>query len=117
MREDDIHKTTLKKAAMIKALEGELGIVSKAAKKAKIDRGTHYKWIREDNEYREAVEELNDVVLDFAEEHLYDRIKDGSDACTLFLLKCRGKKRGYIEREEVKEDTKDNIIMVGFKKE
>lgn len=91
---------SLKKQKMIEALEENLGVVTTSAKKAKIDRRTHYEWMATDKEYKDAVDALNDIVLDFAEEALFERIRAGSDASTMFLLKCRGKKRGYIEKEE-----------------
>ena len=32
---------------------------------------------------------------------LHKQIKDGSTAATIFLLKTKGKKRGYVERQEI----------------
>lgn len=86
---------------MLEALEACLGIVTDAAKVAGIDRGTHYNWLREDPEYKAAVESLNDIVLDFAESALHKRIKEGSDTATIFFLKTKGKGRGYVERTEI----------------
>jgi hypothetical protein len=39
--------------------------------------------------------------LDFAESQLFKSIQNGSDTATIFYLKCKGKKRGYIDRAEV----------------
>ena len=89
------------KQAMLEALEASLGIVSTAAKKANIGRSTHYKWIVEDPDYKQAVQEVQDSVLDFAESHLYKLVKEGNPAATIFFLKTKGKKRGYIERQEI----------------
>jgi hypothetical protein len=94
------HNPTRKKA-MIEALEKSLGIVSTAAKVAGIDRSTHYAWLKEDDEYKRAVEQVQDSVLDFAESHLYKLVKEGNPAATIFYLKTKGKKRGYIERQEI----------------
>jgi isopentenyldiphosphate isomerase len=79
---------TLKKA-MIKALEQSLGIVTTAAKIAGISRGTHYKWMEEDAEYKKEVDSLADMVIDFAESQLHKQIKDGSGAATIFYLKTK----------------------------
>ena len=89
------------KQAMLEALEASLGIVSTAAKKANIGRSTHYKWMDEDPDYKQAVQEVQDSVLDFAESHLYKLVKEGNPAATIFFLKTKGKKRGYIERQEI----------------
>jgi hypothetical protein len=91
---------TLKKA-MLEALEKSLGIVSTAAKLAGIDRTTHYVWLKADPDYKKAVASIQDSVLDFAESHLYKLVKEGNPAATIFFLKTKGKKRGYIERQEI----------------
>ena len=87
----NLQNPTLKKA-MIEALEKTLGIVTTAAKIAGIDRSTHYEWLKNDPEYKAAVESLDDVVLDFAESQLHKRIKDGDTTATIFYLKTKGKK-------------------------
>ena len=91
--------STLKKA-MIAALEKSLGIVTTACKTVGIDRGSHYNWMREDEEYRSAVESIADLAIDFAESSLHKQIQDGNPTSTIFYLKTKGKKRGYIERQE-----------------
>lgn len=94
-------KSDKQKGAMIDALEASLGIVSTAAPKANISRNTHYRWMEEDPEYKKAVEAVQDSVLDFAESHLYKLVKEGNPAATIFFLKTKGKKRGYVERQEI----------------
>lgn len=92
--------TTLKKA-MIEALEKSLGIVTTACKIVGIDRGTHYLWLKKDKKYRAAVESIDDMTLDFAESKLHKQIEQGDTTATIFFLKTKGKKRGYIEKSEV----------------
>ena len=94
-------KTEQHKRAMLDALEKSLGVVTAACKAVGIGRTTHYLWMQEDAEYRAAVEGLSDVALDFAESQLHKQIKDGNSTATIFFLKTKGKKRGYIERQEV----------------
>lgn len=95
--------STLKKA-MIAALEKSLCVVTTACKTVGIERKTHYNWMNNDPEYKKAVEDLQDITLDFAESQLHKQIKDGNTTATIFLLKTKGKKRGYIERSEIKVD-------------
>jgi hypothetical protein len=57
--------------------------------------------MQEDAEYKAAVDGLSDVALDFAESQLHKQIKEGNSTATIFFLKTKGKKRGYIERQEV----------------
>jgi len=92
---------TQPKKAMVAALEKSLGVVSTACKAVDISRQTHYRWMREDDEYKTAVEELSEVAVDFAESHLHKLIRDGNPAATIFFLKTKGKNRGYVERQEI----------------
>ena len=104
-------KTEHHKKAMIEALEKSLGVVTAACKSVGIGRTTHYMWMDQDPEYKRAVEDISDVALDFAETHLHKQIKEGSSTSTIFYLKTKGKKRGYIERQEVDLGT-DNHFRI-----
>ena len=99
---------TLKKA-MIEALEKSLGVVTSACKAVGIDRSTHYAWIKEDIEYRKAVDELDNVSIDFAESQLFKQINEGNTSATIFYLKTKGKNRGYIEKYDILDDKNINI--------
>jgi hypothetical protein len=94
-------KTEQHKKAMLDALEKSLGVVTSAAKAVGVGRTTHYLWMQEDKEYKAAVDELSDVAIDFAESQLHKQIKEGNSTATIFFLKTKGKKRGYVERQEV----------------
>ena len=89
---------------MIKALEQSLGVVTTAAKIGGIDRSTHYEWLKTDEDYNQKVIDLENVTLDFAESQLHKQVKEGNTTATIFLLKTKGKKRGYIERQEIQMD-------------
>lgn len=86
---------------MLEALEQHKGIVLYAARAANVGRSTHYKWMEEDEEYRKAVEELENTTIDYVENKLIERIEEGDTTATIFYLKTKGKKRGYVERQEV----------------
>jgi hypothetical protein len=89
------------KKTMLDALERSLGIVSTACEKAGISRQTHYNWLKDDPEYKEAVRAIEERTIDFAESHLHALIKDKNPAATIFFLKTKGKNRGYVERQEI----------------
>ena len=101
-----MNKTKIQKEAMLKALETQLGIVSAACHKVGISRQTHYRWLEEDENYTKDVNELKNFALDFAEGKLLECIKNNRETSIIFYLKTQGKKRGYIERQEI--DTGDN---------
>lgn len=92
--------TAKRKAAMIEALEKTLGVVTSAAKMVGIERTTHYGWLHDDPEYAKAVSECGEVAIDYAETQLHKQIGEGQAASTIFYLKTKGKKRGYVERTE-----------------
>jgi hypothetical protein len=118
-KKEKSQNATLKKNAMLKALESTLGVVTSACEVVGIDRRTHYRWLNEDEAYRVQVESLTDLAVDFAESQLFELIKgahrevstpDGeviriqdapNTSATIFYLKTRGKKRGYVERTEL----------------
>ena len=91
----------IKKETLLKALEKSLGVVTIACKKADIPRSTYYKWLKDDEEFRQQVQEIENVALDFAESQLHQQIQDNSTAATIFFLKTKGKSRGYTEKSEL----------------
>lgn len=97
----ELEKTTLAKRRMLSALEETMGIVTAAVKIANISRQTHYEWMNEDSEYKAKVLALDDIALDFAETSLFKQVKKGIPVSTIFYLKTKGKKRGYIETQQV----------------
>ena len=105
LREDDslteLDIKDPKKVAMVQALTKSLGVVKMACESVGISRQTHYNWIKDDEAYKQACDNLPEVVLDFAEHHLHKLISQGNPAATIFLLKTKGKKRGYVERQEI----------------
>ena len=88
------------KKRMLEALGHTMSNVSKSAKMVGIARKTHYEWMKDDEQYKSAVEELENEVLDFAEDCLHNEMANGNVAAIIFKLKTKGKKRGYIERVE-----------------
>lgn len=102
--------SAVRKRSMLKALEKSLGVVTEAAKSAKIDRQTHYNWMEKDPDYKAAVESIADIALDFAESQLHENMRRGSDAATIFYLKTKGKRRGYVEKTEVEHSGGMKIV-------
>jgi len=89
------------KKNLIEALEKTLGIVTTACKICGCNRDTYYTYYKQDEKFREAVDEIENLTLDFVESKLHKLIEGGDTAATIFYLKTKGKKRGYVERAEV----------------
>jgi hypothetical protein len=97
-------KTNILKTQLLEALEQSLGVVTTACKIVGCNRSTYYDYYQTDSEFRAAVDELQNMTLDFAESQLHKQIKEGNTTATIFYLKTKGKKRGYIERQEIQMD-------------
>ena len=102
----------IKKETILKALENSLGVVTVACKQADIPRSTYYKWLKEDQEFAKEVKEIENIALDFAESQLHTQMKDGSTSATIFYLKTKGKKRGYVERSELDVTSNNERIKI-----
>ena len=90
----------IKKDLMIDALVKTLGVVTPACKLVKVWRTTHYQWLIDDEVYKQRVEDVGNIAIDFAESSLHKQIQDHDTTATIFYLKTKGKKRGYIEKIE-----------------
>ncbi len=103
---EETTKTTLKK--MLKKHKDFLDLFKKNAclvyftcEKFGIEASTYYEWLKVIEGFREEVEAAKEKMVDMSEGQLYKKINEGETAAILFHLKCKGKHRGYIERQEV----------------
>ena len=102
----------IKKESILKALESSLGVVTVACKSADVPRSTYYKWLNEDEEFAKQVQDIENIALDFGESQLHKQIGDGNTSATIFFLKTKGKKRGYVERSELDLTSGDEPIKI-----
>lgn len=91
---------------MIAAMKKSYGIVSTACESVGINRTTHYNWLHDDPEYKREIEAIDEANIDFAESKLKQLIDEGDTTATIFFLKTKGKRRGYIEKTEVDNTVK-----------
>jgi hypothetical protein len=110
------HRTEQHKKAMLEALEKTLGIVTQACKMANVGRTQYYQWLRDDEDFAQAVKDINNVTIDFVESQLHKQINEGSTAATIFFLKTKARHRGYQENMDITTDGEriDNTIKVIF---
>jgi hypothetical protein len=101
-RDDAIaHKTNKNKIRMLEELKRSMGIVSLACDKANLSRTQFYKWLKDDDDFRQKYEEIEERQIDFVESRLFQNIKNGDATSIIFYLKTKGKKRGYQEKTEI----------------
>lgn len=89
------------KKKFIEALKANLFVVQRAVEQTGIARSSHYKWLKEDEEYKREIEEIGEIQFDFVETQLLKKIKDGDSQSILFYLKTKGKKFGYGENLDI----------------
>jgi predicted DNA-binding transcriptional regulator AlpA len=94
-------KSDILKKKLVESLEKSLGVVTTACKQTGVNRSTFYEWYNKDEEFKKEVDSIGDIALDFAESQLHKQIKDGNSTATIFYLKTKGKRRGYVERQEI----------------
>jgi len=93
--------TKLKKKSMMEALEKSLGVVTQACKIASVSRTQYYQWLKDDPEFKKQTDDISEIAIDFAESKLHSLISQENVASTIFYLKTKGKKRGYVETQEL----------------
>ena len=105
------------KKMLLEALEKSLGIVTPACKEVGISRETYYRYMREDPDFRDQVDIINEITLDFAENQLFKKIKEGSERSILFYMKYKARKRGYTDSIDITsggEKIIDISKLIGF---
>lgn len=115
------HNPALHKEKLLEALERSLGIVTPACKDVGISRDRFYTYYREDEEFRKKVDDINEITLDFTENQLLKKIKEGSERSILFYMKYKGRRRGYSDSLDItsggKEITEIKLIQIKNKED
>ena len=96
-----VQKTDKKKKDFLVSLEKNNGNVSKACEAANIGRQTYYDWIDKDEVFKQDADDAQESLIDLAESKLMENIEKNDNTSIIFFLKTKGKKRGYIERQEI----------------
>ncbi len=119
-------KKRLNQKILIEALKLSLGNVSAACEAVGISRVTYYEYLKSED-FKTEVDSIEEGNLDFAESKLRELMNgvmlidaEGgvyqdrpNPTAIIFFLKTKGKKRGYVERQELTAaDGKDLIPAV-----
>lgn len=93
-------KRDMVKKAFLEALRRSFGNISKACEAVGITRNTYYRWMKQQR-FRQEVEQVMDSLVDHAESMLWKQMAEGNITAIIFFLKCKGKHRGWVERQEI----------------
>ena len=72
---NELDKSDITKARLLKCLEKSLGVVTTACRKAKVARSTYYLYLEEDKAFAAAVADIQEQALDFSESQLFKVIR------------------------------------------
>ena len=91
----------ISKEDYINAIHKSRGLLTAAADALGCTRGAIYEAAKKHPEIQQAIEEARERTTDVAEGKLFQKISEGDNTAIIFYLKTQGKKRGYVERQEV----------------
>lgn len=97
---------TLKMARLSKRLVEQKirdmgGNLSAVARAFGVTRQAVHAFVKKDPELQQVCQDERETIVDIAESVLKKKILDGEAWAVCFFLKCQGKARGYVERQEV----------------
>lgn len=70
-----------------------------------MERQTLYNWIESDEELKKSLSDIRESMIDMTEGQMFKLIQEGNPAAIFFHLKTQGRKRGYIEKQEIDHTT------------
>ena len=90
----------LTKKRVSKELETYSGNISAVARAFGVTRTAVYNYIKKYDMWH-LVEEQREKILDNVESKMYSLALSGNTTAMIFFLKCQGKHRGWVERQEI----------------
>ena len=107
-------KKTVEQIATALRLNG--GFLSYTAQALGLRYQTLQRRILNNKELQKVKEEIDESMLDLTEHMLLKNIKEGKEQSIFFFLRCKGKKRGYVERLEqaVVVEHRSPLVIAGL---
>lgn len=81
--------------------------ITRARLIAGVDNGELQSWRQGDRFFKSVEASLYDDILDLAEEKLHEAVADGDMKAVTFILRTKGRNRGYVEKVEMDHGIKD----------
>ena len=98
---ENLIKFGKKHKTFLDILAKSFGNITHACKKSGLSRSQYYNWLNRVDGFKNRVEEIQESLMDDAETILHSEIRGGNMTAVIFFLKTKGKKRGYVERQEL----------------
>lgn len=94
-------KTRLRAEIVIDLINEYKGNLTIVAKRLGVTRQTVYTFMSKRPKVQAALDEARETMIDNVESQLYNKALGGDVTSMIFFLKTQGKKRGYVERQEL----------------
>lgn len=101
-------KDTLKKK-LIDAMVESLGVIKTACEMCKCSRQTYYDFLKNDKDFRIAIEQTKEASHDFVRSQLFENIKKGKETSIIFYLKTQ---MGWVEKTKMDLTSNDEPINI-----
>ena len=105
-----ISAKTIRQEEFLREFKEHHGNIGEACSIVGIDRRTYYYWL-DDEEIAAKVDAIVEGFLDVAEDALGKKVEAGDITATIFYLKTKGKKRGYVEKQEISATVQEEYKM------
>jgi hypothetical protein len=83
---------------------------AEACTSVRLNRATLWRWLKADRNFNEAVMEIEESALDEAESKLIELVRGGNLQAIKFLLRTKGRTRGYGDHLEIAQTVKQETI-------
>ena len=92
------------------------GNLSAIARRLNVTRATVYNYAKRWKTVEDTIEEEKQGMLDFTENQLFKQVQAGNITAIIFTLKTLGKRRGYVESQEIEHSGSVDVIRVSWDK-
>ena len=100
------------KDKILEAIKGTGGIMTNIARKLSLSWHMAYDFCQMYEETKKAITDEQETMLDMAENTIGKSIQDGDVQTSKWYLAMKGKKRGYIEKQEIEHSGSGQLVIV-----
>ena len=86
-------------------IKGSAGVIAIIAKQCGVSRQAMYEFLEKNPKLKEDVKQESERIIDLGESELFKLVKKGEFPAIKYLLSTKGKKRGYVEKQELTHST------------
>lgn len=109
-----LKRTAVRKKQFLAELSNNGFDIASACKTVGVTRTAFYNYKYEDPEFAQALDDIQEALLDKCEAKLQEFIDDDNLQALLFYLKTKGKSRGYSEKSEIDVNANVNVQILNI---